>query len=277
MRSGGESGRVMQARPPPSRPPPAPPRGLSPRVVTKARPPPPGAIKVGKPLASVASRARERGGQACTRLLLGRLRCEMEWVWALVLLAALGGGSAERDCRVSSFRVKENFDKARFSGLWYAIAKKDPEGLFLQDNIIAEFSVDEKGHMSATAKGRVRLLSNWEVCADMVGTFTDTEDPAKFKMKYWGVASFLQRGNDDHWIIDTDYDTFALQYSCRLQNLDGTCADSYSFVFSRDPNGLTPETRRLVRQRQEELCLERQYRWIEHNGYCQSRPSRNSL
>ncbi|MBZ3872464.1 Retinol-binding protein 4 [Sciurus carolinensis] len=189
----------------------------------------------------------------------------MEWVWALVLLAALGSGRAERDCRVSSFRVKENFDKARFSGTWYAIAKKDPEGLFLQDNIVAEFSVDEYGHMSATAKGRVRLLSNWEVCADMVGTFTDTEDPAKFKMKYWGVASFLQRGNDDHWIIDTDYDTFALQYSCRLLNLDGTCADSYSFVFARDPNGLSPETRKLVRQRQEELCLDRQYRWIEHN------------
>lgn len=43
----------------------------------------------------------------------GGLLSEMEWVWALVLLAALGGGSAERDCRVSSFRVKENFDKAR--------------------------------------------------------------------------------------------------------------------------------------------------------------------
>nr|AAB25283.1 retinol-binding protein, RBP {N-terminal} [cattle, Peptide Partial, 25 aa] [Bos taurus] len=25
----------------------------------------------------------------------------------------------ERDCRVSSFRVKENFDKARFAGTWY--------------------------------------------------------------------------------------------------------------------------------------------------------------
>lgn len=57
----------MQARPPP---PPAPPRGLSPRVVTKARPPPPGAIKLGQPLASLAPRARERGGQACTWLLL---------------------------------------------------------------------------------------------------------------------------------------------------------------------------------------------------------------
>lgn len=52
---------------------------------------------------------------AVTRALVpqGGLLSEMEWVWALVLLAALGGGSAERDCRVSSFRVKENFDKAR--------------------------------------------------------------------------------------------------------------------------------------------------------------------
>ncbi|XP_003409278.1 retinol-binding protein 4 [Loxodonta africana] len=192
----------------------------------------------------------------------------MEWMWALVLLAALGSGRAERDCRVSSFRVKENFDKTRFSGTWYAMAKKDPEGLFLQDNIIAEFSVDESGQMSATAKGRVRLLNNWDVCADMVGTFTDTEDPAKFKMKYWGVASFLQKGNDDHWIIDTDYDTYAVQYSCRLLNLDGTCADSYSFIFARDPYGLPPEVQKLVRQRQEELCLARQYRMIVHNGYC---------
>lgn len=40
----------------------------------------------------------------------------MEWVWALVLLAALGSARAERNCRVSSFRVKENFDKARVGG-----------------------------------------------------------------------------------------------------------------------------------------------------------------
>ncbi|XP_008587057.1 PREDICTED: retinol-binding protein 4 [Galeopterus variegatus] len=186
-------------------------------------------------------------------------------------------GRAERDCRVSSFRVKENFDKARFAGTWYAMAKKDPEGLFLQDNIVAEFSVDENGQMSATAKGRVRLLNNWDVCADMVGTFTDTEDSAKFKMKYWGVASFLQKGNDDHWIIDTDYDTFAVQYSCRLLNLDGTCADSYSFVFARDPNGLPPDVQRIVRQRQEELCLSRQYRLIPHNGYCDGKSERNLL
>lgn len=72
--------------------------------------------------------------------------------------------------------------------------------------------------------------------------------------------------DDDHWIIDTDYDTYAVQYSCRLQNLDGTCADSYSFVFARSPHGLPPEAQRVVRRRQEELCLARQYRLIAHNG-----------
>ncbi|KYO42306.1 retinol-binding protein 4 [Alligator mississippiensis] len=187
----------------------------------------------------------------------------------LVLLAPLPrGGRAERDCRVSGFRVQDNFDKARYSGIWYAMAKKDPEGLFLQDNVVAEFSVDEYGQMSATAKGRVRLFNNWDICADMIGSFTDTEDPAKFKMKYWGVAAYLQRGNDDHWIVDTDYDTYAIHYSCRELNDDGTCADSYSFVFSRDINGLSPEAQRIVRQRQVELCLDRKYRLIVHNGYC---------
>ncbi|KAL4841951.1 hypothetical protein H8958_019449 [Nasalis larvatus] len=80
--------------------------------------------------------------------------------------------------------------------------------------------------------------------------------------------------DDDHWIIDTDYDTYAVQYSCRLLNLDGTCADSYSFVFSRDPNGLPPEAQKIVRQRQEELCLARQYRLIVHNGLLNGRSER---
>lgn len=46
--------------------------------------------------------------------------------------------------------------------------------------------------------------SNWDVCADMIGSFTDTEDPAKFKMKYWGVASFLQKGSEYSAIEDVE-------------------------------------------------------------------------
>ncbi|XP_053306945.1 retinol-binding protein 4 [Spea bombifrons] len=185
-----------------------------------------------------------------------------------LLLALCCFGYCSRDCRVDNFRVKQDFDKNRYAGTWYAVAKKDPQGLFLLDNIVAQFSVDENGKMTATAKGRVIILQTVELCADMVGTFRETNDPAKFKMKYYGLLSYLEKGLDDHWVVDTDYDTYAIHYSCRKLNADNTCEDSYSFVFSRDPKGLTPEAQRIVRRRQEELCLDRKYRVVEHNGFC---------
>ncbi len=47
---------------------------------------------------------------------------------------------------------------SQYVGTWYAIAKKDPEGLFLIDNIVANFLIDEEGKMTATAEGRVIIL-----------------------------------------------------------------------------------------------------------------------
>ncbi|XP_044154952.1 retinol-binding protein 4 [Bufo gargarizans] len=173
-----------------------------------------------------------------------------------------------RDCTVSNFRVMQNFDKYRYAGTWYAVAKKDPEGLFLIDNIVANFYVDGNGKMTATARGRVVLLQTIETCADMVGIFQETEDPAKFRMNYYGLLAHLEKGYDDHWVVDTDYDNYAVHYSCREEDVDGTCIDGYSFIFSRDPNGLTPEIQRIVRKKQEELCLDRKYRIVRHNGFC---------
>jgi len=189
------------------------------------------------------------------------LRC----IVALCLLAL----SWAQDCQVANIQVMQNFDRTRYAGTWYAVGKKDPEGLFLIDNIVAQFTIEEDGTMTATAKGRVIILNNWEMCADMMATFEETLDPAKFRMKYWGVASYLQSGNDDHWVIDTDYDNYAIHYSCRVIDNDGTCLDSYSFVFSRHPGGLRPEDQPIVTQRKMELCLLGKYRRVAHSGFCQ--------
>lgn len=37
-------------------------------------------------------------------------------------------------------------------------------------------------------------FSNWETCANMFGSLEDTENPAKFKLRYWGAAAYLQTG-----------------------------------------------------------------------------------
>ncbi|KAF7705138.1 retinol-binding protein 4 [Silurus meridionalis] len=173
-----------------------------------------------------------------------------------------------QDCQVSNIPVKEDFDRYRFQGTWYAVAKKDPTGLFLLDNVVANYKVEEDGKMTATAYGRVIILNNWETCANMFSTFEETENPAKLKIRYWGAAAYLQSGYDDHWVIDTDYDNYAVHYACRELDTDGTCLDSYSFIFSRHPSGLRPEDQMIVTQKKQEICLLGKYRRVAHTGFC---------
>lgn len=77
--------------------------------------------------------------------------------------------------------------------------------------------------------------------------------------------------DDEHWVIDTDYYNYAIQYSCRLTDADGTCADSYSFIFSRYPGGLRPEDQNVVTRKKDEICLLGKYRRVAHTGeWCQA-------
>ena len=84
----------------------------------------------------------------------------------------------------------------------------------------------------------------------------------------------IPRLDDEHWVIDTDYENYAIHYSCREVAADGTCRDSYSFVFSRHHDGLRPQDQQIVTAKKNEICLLGKYRRVPHNG--EWRPARRS-
>ncbi|XP_066431024.1 purpurin-like [Eleutherodactylus coqui] len=192
-----------------------------------------------------------------------------KFVLIAALLTIIEQGKAQ-SCVVDTFKVKEDFDIKRYGGKWYAVGKKEPEGLFLQDNISADYTVDEDGTMTASSKGRVKLFGFWLICADMAAQYSvpDPTMPAKMYMTYQGLASYLSSGGDNYWVIDTDYDNYAITYACRTLKEDGTCNDGYSIIFSRNPRGFTPAITRLVRQKQEEICMAGQFQPVLQSGAC---------
>uniref|UniRef100_A0A8C4ZNK3 Purpurin-like n=1 Tax=Gadus morhua TaxID=8049 RepID=A0A8C4ZNK3_GADMO len=177
----------------------------------------------------------------------------------MVVLACVEQSLAS--CVVESFTVKDDFDPKRYAGKWYALQKKDPEGLFLEDNISAEYTIGDDGSMVASSRGRVTLFGFWVVCADMAAQYSvpDPTTPGKMFMNYQGLASYLSSGGDNYWVIDTDYNNYAITYACRTLKEDGSCDDGYSLIFSRNPRGMPPPIQRLVRQKQEELCMVGQF------------------
>lgn len=71
---------------------------------------------------------------------------------------------------------------------------------------------------------------------------------------------------DNYWVIDTDYDNYAITYACRSLKDDGSCEDGYALVFSRSPRGLPPAIQRLVRQKQEEICMAGEFQPVLQSG-----------
>uniref|UniRef100_UPI0037E9051B purpurin-like n=1 Tax=Semicossyphus pulcher TaxID=241346 RepID=UPI0037E9051B len=191
----------------------------------------------------------------------------------LVLLSCVER-SLSFSCSIDSFSVKKDFDPKRYAGKWYALQKKDPEGLFLQDNISAEYSVldddEDDSAMIALTKGRVTLFGFWVVCAHMNAQYTvpDPSTPGKMLMEYQGLATYLSSGGDHYWVIDTDYDNYAITYACRSQREDGSCRDGYALVFARNPRGLPPSLQHTVRQIQEDICMAGEFVPVLQSGDC---------
>lgn len=127
----------------------------------------------------------------------------------------------------------------------------------------------------------------------------DPNTPGKMFMNYQGLASYLSSGGqpcahtspshlsrvpsflltlpkrslsvqpgDNYWVIDTDYENYAITYACRTLKDDGSCEDGYALVFSRNPRGLPPAIQRTVRQKQDDICMAGEFQPVLQSGAC---------
>lgn len=87
----------------------------------------------------------------------------------------------------------------------------------------------------------------------------------------WQFVLFIFLKGDNYWVIDTDYDNYAITYACRTLKDDGSCDDGYSLVFSRNPRGLPPAIQRFVRQKQDEICMAGQFQPVLQSGKSNNR------
>ncbi len=80
--------------------------------------------------------------------------------------------------------------------------------------------------------------------------------------------SLSVKPGDNYWVIDTDYDNYAITYACRTLKDDGSCEDGYALVFSRNPRGLPPAIQRIVRQKQDDICMAGEFQPVLQSGAC---------
>ncbi len=58
-----------------------------------------------------------------------------------------------------------------------------------------------------------------------------------------------------YWILNTDYDHYAVTYGCTLESYDGTCQYAHAWLWSRSTT-LRPEDLALARAAYQRACVD---------------------
>ncbi|XP_007563888.1 apolipoprotein D-like isoform X1 [Poecilia latipinna] len=142
-----------------------------------------------------------------------------------MLLAAGGGAQLFKSGKCPDPAVQYNFDPARYLGKWFEIQKLP--------------SAFQKGQCATSdyilQSPRVVRVLNRELLDDgtvrsAFGTVEvkDPAEPAKLEVTFSDVI--LLRGS--YWLLSTDYDSYALVYSCKSYGLFHV---ELAWILSRQP------------------------------------------
>ncbi|CAG2116184.1 unnamed protein product [Medioppia subpectinata] len=103
-----------------------------------------------------------------------------------------------------------NFDPERFMGKWYEIQKYPNVWEAGQKCITTNYNLNPNGTINVENRGVYKLI-NYPINIRGLAT-PNTTDPARFDIEFRRFAGFT--GKSKLWILETDYQNYALTYSC---------------------------------------------------------------
>jgi len=123
-------------------------------------------------------------------------------------------------------RTDEIFRVNDYLGKWYEIARHKTTPFQKGDCTTAEYSLNQAGNINVFNKEKVGDKYN-----SINGETSKTDDPFRFKIAF-GNFVFSKLFKGDYRVIDTDYNNYALVYSCS----DFYIAKQYTaYILSRTP------------------------------------------
>ncbi|XP_076100920.1 retinol-binding protein 4-like [Mytilus galloprovincialis] len=181
-----------------------------------------------------------------------------------------------RNCRTNSFHqhTQENFDPVKFQGRWYAMSTNNYwiRSYFVPQNVQLEFNALQDGRISVQASG-----SFFGSFCDYVagsGKIVNKEKPAVFDVSFETNYSLAKKVNT-YWVLSTDYESYAVVFTCWNTLEDGTCdpEESYIWTFTRSLSGHSLSDLAAINDAVPFVCMSpRDFKTFQQDGGCDFNP-----
>ncbi|KAK3909173.1 Apolipoprotein D, partial [Frankliniella fusca] len=156
---------------------------------------------------------------------------------AAVLLACLCLAAHAQAFQVSFGSCPEegntvaNFEPGRYVGPWYEIERYAQIFELLGKCATADYREDKDVEGRVTVTNTMRTIFNTNVSQSGYADITSTDGHAELNVVF--NVPVVGRREAPYWVLDTDYDSYSLVYSCT--DLFGVAKIESAWVLGRDP------------------------------------------
>lgn len=182
----------------------------------------------------------------------------------------------KHSCKLLDLPLQEDLDLKRFEGKWYGMAKTGMGDSLL--SFFAEiydarifFKTNFEGGFDMKAFGS-KFYGSWCPKGKGKAVVPDKDFPERMTM-FFDTSIGRKIGMKPGWMLKTDYDNYAILYSCWKDLPNGRCDpdNTYVLILQRTIQPLTSNKQAEVDKALKSACVdERKLSPLKHYGYCTS-------